>query len=240
MSQYGAKFIKNIGSLSVDGFDADIQFKENGYLFLSGDRSRHILEQNHRTQLECGANWIKKYQPSDLQKLFPWLNASEIAVATYSTENEGFFDPWLFLQVLRRKAVSLNVEVINGFAVGAAMSPVTNGSSSYNIDSILLKSNNSSSIHDLSAAKYVNAAGAWSGKLLDDFIATSNVHPPSGIRRLPVQPKKRCIFTIQCNSRAGGTNSAGPYVSWYVNTEVNFLNSPLLLKEMEYHRQAPP
>eukprot|EP01035_Chromulina_nebulosa_P008381 gene8381-11355_t len=122
MSMYGAQFLKNIGSLSVDGVKPELQFKEYGYLFLAGERSRHIIDQNHSQQIACGADWIKKYESNDLRDRFPWLNVSDLAVGTYSSENEGFFDPWLFLQTLRRKAVSMGVDVINGSVHSARLS----------------------------------------------------------------------------------------------------------------------
>lgn len=205
MSMYGAQFLKNIGSLSVDGVKPDLQFKEYGYLFLAGERSRHIIDQNHSQQIACGADWIKKYESNDLRDRFPWLNVSDLAVGTYSSENEGFFDPWLFLQTLRRKAVSMGVDVINGSVHSARLSSASPGSSSFNIDSITVSPTRSPShgsqqepAFQVSAERYINAAGAWSGKLVEDFAASANTNRHAGIRSVPVKPRKRCIFNIQC------------------------------------------
>lgn len=207
MSMYGAQFLKNISSLSVDGVQPDVQFKEYGYLFLAGERSRNIIDQNHSQQVACGADWIKKYEYNELRDLFPWLNVSDLAVGTYSMENEGFFDPWLYLQALRRKAVSMGVDVINGSVQSARLSSTYSGSSSYNIDSVTVSPAASTSsvrgaaeqsASQLSAEKFINAAGAWSGKLVEDIASSANTNRHAGIRAVPVKPRKRCIFNIQC------------------------------------------
>ena len=43
---------------------------------------------------------------------------------------------------------------------------------------------------------FVNAAGAWGGKLVQMFASTAQ--RPFAIAPLPVQPRKRCIFTVHC------------------------------------------
>ena len=230
MSMYGAQFLKNIGSLSVDGVKPDVQFKEYGYLFLAGERSRHIIDQNHSQQVACGADWIKKYESSDLRDLFPWLNISDLAVGTYSTENEGFFDPWLFVQTLRRKAVSMGVDVINGSVHSARLSSASAGSSSFNIDSVMVSPTASPThgsvqepVFQLSAERYINAAGAWSGKLVEDFASSANTNRHAGIRAVPVKPRKRCIFNIQCkvpsSSSSASTGDGNLGLTFYYNPD---------------------
>mmetsp|Transcript_13267 Transcript_13267/g.19907 ORF Transcript_13267/g.19907 Transcript_13267/m.19907 type:complete len:446 (+) Transcript_13267:12-1349(+) len=207
MSIYGASFIKNVSALSVDGISPDINFKENGYLFIAGEKSRHVIDENHTQQLACGADWIKKLNKNDLKSKFPWLHNFDIEIGTYGIQNEGFFDPWLFVQAMKQKAKSLGIEFISGSIDGAKITPITPGSFSYNISSMnvaLSKKDdnkwNTSNVR-LSAQHYVNAAGAWSGRLVDDIISSAS--HTSRFMRVPVRPKKRCIFNVQCPETLG-------------------------------------
>ena len=47
----------------------DINFRENGYLYLAGHRSKHVLEQNNATQLSCGADWMDLLNATQLGAL---------------------------------------------------------------------------------------------------------------------------------------------------------------------------
>ncbi len=197
MSIYGASFIKNIADLAVDGESIpDVQFHENGYLFLAGTNSKHILETNMKTQHECGANWIDLLSNKQLNTEFPWLNTDSIDVGSYGRSNEGYFDPWLFVGAMKRKAMSLGVEFLEGHVVGGKLDPITGGSSSFNLSSVNIIGTKSKQEYRFSAGQFVNAAGAWSGQLVDNIAA--QLHTPKAIKQLPVYPRKRCIFAIQC------------------------------------------
>ena len=47
---------------------------------------------------------------------------------------------------------------------------------------------------ELSGGLFVNAAGAWAGQLIQTL--ASHSQRPQAIASLPVQPRKRCIFTV--------------------------------------------
>jgi hypothetical protein len=63
------------------------------------------LQENNKTQHECGATWIKLLETNELSKRFPWINMDGIDIGSYGTENEGYFDPWAFVSILKRDAV---------------------------------------------------------------------------------------------------------------------------------------
>lgn len=197
MSMYGAEFIKNPQQLAVDGEVPDLQFHQIGYLFLSGQRSRHILTTNQKTQVDCGADWIKLMEVNALAKMFPWLNVDSIDVGTFGEQNEGYFDPWIFVGGLKKKSMSLGVKFIEGTAVGGKLQPVTQGSSSFKIDSIhYITNNNRNEVHEIHAENVVNSAGAWSGRLVENI--AKGLAKPGVIKKVPVAPRKRCIFSVHC------------------------------------------
>ena len=52
--------------IAVDGDIPDINFRENGYLYLSNDKGKELLERNNATQKSCGADWIDLLTPREL------------------------------------------------------------------------------------------------------------------------------------------------------------------------------
>ncbi|RYH26380.1 FAD-binding oxidoreductase, partial [archaeon] len=120
MSMYGAEFLKNPQQLAVDGEIPDLQFHENGYLFLTGDKSKHVMLENYQTQRECGADWMKLLNKEQMAHKFPWLHLGEcegssaLVLGSYGEKNEGYFDPWLFVNALKRKNISMGVKYVEG------------------------------------------------------------------------------------------------------------------------------
>lgn len=85
MSKYGAEFLKNMDKLgefeclkksqiknkgitycadfcthvALDGEVPDINFRQNGYLFLAGnEEGKNVLQRNNSIQKSCGVEWI--------------------------------------------------------------------------------------------------------------------------------------------------------------------------------------
>ena len=208
MCIYGAEFVKAAKTeLVVSGQEVpDLSFKENGYLFLAGDKaSKDTLKANHKVQLECGAVWMKLLDPVVLKKEFPWLNIDGLELGSFSLRNEGYFDPWSFVNAMKQKAISLGVEYIEAEVIGAAMTRAMN--SPLSVDYLRVASCargnkvHSEGILHIKGEKFVNAAGAWAGKFVDMLIAhspTSSSSAHTAITRLPVERRKRCIFTVHC------------------------------------------
>lgn len=200
MSMYGIEFLKNMKQLKVNDEIPNVQYHEIGYLFLAkGEHNKKALEDNHKVQLECGAYWLKTLDQEGLKKRFPWLNAEDILLGTMSDKNEGYFDPWSYVNSMKKKSISVGVDYIEGEVVNAKLegSP-SSPASSANITSIDVKLSNGE-IQKVSGNTYVNATGAWGGKLVD--MLAKNAPNPSGIAKLPVFRRKRNVFLVHCREK---------------------------------------
>jgi hypothetical protein len=61
------------------------------------------MEQTNQTQQRAGAHWIDLLSPEELSEKFPWLNTTGIALGSYGTQCEGYFDPWSLLSAMKQK-----------------------------------------------------------------------------------------------------------------------------------------
>lgn len=180
---FGAEFVKNIDQyLSIDGESPAVDFKEHGYLLLASEGSLALMRDNHAVQREIGANIV--YQTNEeLVARFPWLNARTLSGGFLGLENEGWLDPYSLLQAFRKKALSLGVEYIHDEVT-------TLQRSGNRVSEIGLRSGKS-----LEAGTVLNAAGARD---------VAGLAAQVGIR-LPVEPRKRCVFLFQCRETTGAT-----------------------------------
>lgn len=174
---FGVDFLRQMPELlAVDGDRPDPQFKERGYLFLSRPETMHILEENHQVQSANGAN-ITLLDQADLKVRFPWMMVDDLAGGAFGVQNEGWFDPSIFLGALKRKAQSQGAEYITAQAKlirkGARV--------------IGVKLSNGETIHsDIT----VNCAGPHAGRLAAE----------AGID-LPVEAQTRTVFVIKCREK---------------------------------------
>lgn len=204
LSMFGAEFLKNMNSLKLKNGDSlpDIQVHENGYLFLASDAGKDILLSNNETQVNCGVDWMALMNPKELQDKFPWLNIDDIVLGSLGLKNEGFFDPWAYISGLKKLSIDNGVDYISGEVFGASFSPVCQGSSSLNIDSLdiqLINTHKKTEKISINTKEVVNSSGAWSGILLQSMLEAKGLNKP-GIARIPVMPRKRCIFTVHCQA----------------------------------------
>lgn len=184
LSVYGINFLKTGLSEMCKGLDidTDVQFKENGYLFLaSPGKGEQILRENNRTQHEAGCDYIKLMSPDDLKERFPWLNVENIALGSFGTRNEGYFDPWALLQAMKKGAIARGVEYVT-MEVGS----IKMGAAG-RIDSIGLSDGTS-----VSANVVINAGGPQGGRIVR--MCGPDVTP------LPVEPRRRSMWQIHVAS----------------------------------------
>lgn len=117
MSIYGANFLKNMPEElktknGSEPGETDPQFHQNGYLFLAGDKSKQILENNLKVQNSCGADWLYSLGPDDLKSKFPWLNLqSDVDLNSYY--NELLDSSSNNIPLLDRNAIHLSGEEIS-------------------------------------------------------------------------------------------------------------------------------
>ncbi len=159
------------------GADADIGFRENGYLILATPDGLPILEQNHAVQAAEGADIVLE-DPAALQSRFPWLSAEGIAAGAFGRTGEGWFDAHAYLQLFRRALRARDVAFIKADVVGIAREGNT-------ITKVTLDDGS-----QISAGTVVNAAGPSGGK----------VAALAGIA-LPVEPRKRSVFVFEARER---------------------------------------
>ena len=191
LSVFGAAFLKGglaallaaagRGDLAEDATER-LAFREAGYLTLASAAHAGVLADNLATQAANGADWIELLDRDALEARFPWLDCGDdVACGAFGHRNEGYFDPWALLDLMRKGAESLGVEyraaAARGFRVeGGRVSAVA------------------TDVGDLACGVAVNAAGAHAASL--DL--------PGAAHALPIAPRKRCIFAISAPEPESG------------------------------------
>lgn len=209
LSLASADFLRNINEhLGILNEDAvDLQFNQSGYLFLASEDVAHIMEENHRTQRSHGAQ-VCLLSPTQLKEKFPWINTDGVVLASYGLENEGWFDPWTLLNAFRRKATSMGVVQCCGEVTDFRYSTKalqTTGGDEVNlrrIKQVNVRMPNSREFQPVECAVVVNAAGAFSGKLMEMLGFAGEKNTP-GEFLLPVQPRKRFVYVLHCPEGPG-------------------------------------
>jgi glycine/D-amino acid oxidase-like deaminating enzyme len=171
LSQFGLRLIANLKA--EFGSDADIGYKEQGYLVLATEKGLAVLEENQKLQRSMGAD-TEIFSGAELAQRFPWIDFTGIAAASFGPRNEGWFDPYSLMTLVRKAALARDVTL-----VPQAVTAVERGAQ---ISAITLSSGEKMSVGCL-----VNAAGAGAGALAG----------LAGIN-LPVSPAKRYVYVIDC------------------------------------------
>ena len=159
------------------GADADIGFRENGYLILSTDEGLPVLKANHAAQEAEGADIVVE-DAEALVRRFPWLSPEGIVAGAFGRTGEGWFDAHAYLQLFRRALRTKKVDFINATVTG-----IERGGD--RLAAVLLDNG-----ERLEAGTIVNAAGPNAGK----------VSAMAGLA-LPVEPRKRNIFVFEARDR---------------------------------------
>jgi FAD-dependent oxidoreductase domain-containing protein 1 len=158
------------------GVDADIGFRETGYLMLASEAGLPILEANHRVQQAEGADIVVE-DAAALKQRFPWLSDEGIAGGAFGRSGEGSIDAHALL-ALFRKALRGKVDFITGTVSAIERS-------GNRVAAALLEDGTR-----LEAGTIVNAAGPAAGK----------VAAFAGLV-LPVEPRKRNVFVFEARER---------------------------------------
>lgn len=171
MSLFGVDLFKNIKNHF--GEDAEIGFDERGYLMLGSHQAIDSQRDNALMQREQGAS-IDILTPGEALARWPWLNVEDIGIATYGSANEGWFDAWALLQLVRREARKLGAEYVNGEVTAI-------DSLGDKVVGVRLADGTA-----IPCDWCVNAAGPAGGQVASLL----------GIK-IPVEPRKRTIFHIK-------------------------------------------
>jgi FAD-dependent oxidoreductase domain-containing protein 1 len=172
LSLFGLDLIRNLKP--EFGPEADVGFKEQGYLILASQDGLATLEDNHATQKACGADNVVLH-PHELKSRFPYLNTDGIAAGCFGLSGEGWLDPYSLMALFRTSALAQGVELITARVAGL----VSDGT---RIVSVTLDSGET-----IACGQLVNAAGTGAGAL----------SAMAGID-LPVGPRKRYVYVLDC------------------------------------------
>ena len=175
LSQFTLKLFRRLKEEVGD--DADIGFREGGYLILAGEDGLPILKSNHEAQIAEGADIVLE-DADQLTRRFPWLSTEGISAGAYGRTGEGWFDAHamltLFRKALRQKKVDFIAADVTGIARdGNRVTGVSLGNG-----------------ETLEAGIVVNAAGPNAGK----------VAAMAGLE-LPVEPRKRNVFVFEAREK---------------------------------------
>jgi glycine/D-amino acid oxidase-like deaminating enzyme len=162
------------------GPQADIGFVERGYLILGGPETIADRRAGAASQRAVGADVIV-LTPNEVQARFSWLNVDDLGIATTAERNEGWFDAWSLLSLVRQAARDLGVTYVHAEA-----------------EHVLVLGNRVTGVRlsndtALAADWCVDAAGAASPSIVAEL----------GIK-LPVSPRKRTIFSIRAPLERAG------------------------------------
>ncbi len=171
LSEFGLKLIRNLKT--EFGADADIGFKEQGYLVMASEASVSVLEENAKLQVSMGADTVV-LSNTELAKQFPWINFDGIAAGSYGRSNEGWFDPYSFMNLIRKAAFARDVDFITDEVVGIAADT--------HVTSVTLRSGAT-----FSASHLVNAGGTAAGAIAE-MVGFD----------LPVSAAKRYVYVVDC------------------------------------------
>ncbi|MBS0241026.1 MAG: FAD-binding oxidoreductase, partial [Proteobacteria bacterium] len=172
LSQFGVEFFRSIKS--EFGADADISFRERGYMVMASTEGRSVLEANIRLQRQLGAD-TELLESAEIARRFPWLSTDGLGAAGWGRTGEGWVDPASLVQLLRRGAIQTGASYVHDEVVGIDRS-------GGQIEAVRLASGGR-----IATGKVICAAGWHSRKLA----------AMAGLE-LAVAPKKRTVFVVDC------------------------------------------
>jgi FAD-dependent oxidoreductase domain-containing protein 1 len=178
MSRFGIAFFD--GLKLRFGREANVGFRAGGYLLLAGASGRDVLAANHTVQQAEHAD-IVLMNAAELETHFPWLNTSDLAAGAFGRSGEGWFDAHSLLQLLRRGARERGAVYLHGEVTRIERRRD-------HVDAATLTDG-----RRIACGMLVNAAGPQAG----DVAALAGL-------KLPVEPRKRCVFVVACRSEIPG------------------------------------
>jgi FAD-dependent oxidoreductase domain-containing protein 1 len=172
LSRFGMQFIRELRERF--GPEADISFREGGYLLLASNEGLPTLAANHATQTAEGAD-IVLLDDNALAMRFPWLNTEGLAAGAWGRSGEGWFDAHALLHLLRTAARRKGAAYLHGDVVGIDRRQ-------HAVAGVTLADG-----RRIGCGILINAAGPQAG----DVAAFAHI-------ALPVEPRKRCVFVVAC------------------------------------------
>ncbi len=182
LSKFGLNILRHLKE--EFGPSADVSFREQGYLILASEDGKAILEENHAIQVENGADNVL-LDAQGLARHFPWLVTDGLALGCFGRSGEGWLDPYSLMSLFRKAATAQGVDIIQGEVASVKK---TGGRAS----SLTLAGGS-----EIACGTLVNAGGAGAGALAR----------MAGIE-LPVGPRKRYVYVIDCPGASAALHKA--------------------------------
>ena len=108
MSRMSLDFYKSFDrEMALDGYQPDINFREQGYLFTVTAEGEETLRKNHALQTSLGVR-AELLDQDQLKARFPSIGGDDVALACYSGD-DGWIDPHAALMSFRKCAEHLGV-----------------------------------------------------------------------------------------------------------------------------------
>ena len=182
MSQFTLEMFRRLNA--IFGPDADIAFREQGYLIMATPEGQPLLSENVALQQSMGAD-IALLGAVDLGGAFPWLATDGVAAAGFGRTGEGWFDPTSFAALLRKAAAANGVSIVHDRVTAIGMR-------GNRVENVALAGGKTIACRNL-----VNAAGPRAGAL-------------SGLAglNLPVEARKRFVYVIDCREASDALHLA--------------------------------
>lgn len=182
LSQFGLKLIRDIKQ--EFGAEADVAFREQGYLILATPEGEAQLRANVDTQRRLGAATVV-LDRDDLASRFKWLALKGVSAGAFGERNEGWLDPWSLMSLLRREALARGANWHHGEIVAIEVE-------AGKVSAVRLADGG-----HIRCGALVNAAGADAGELAG----------LAGIE-LPVGRRKRYVYVFDCREVPAGLHRA--------------------------------
>jgi FAD-dependent oxidoreductase domain-containing protein 1 len=178
MSGFGMSFFRDLKARF--GAEADISYRERGYLLMAAETGADVLRVNHAVQSAERAD-IVLLDPGAMAAKFPWLNTADLTLGAFGRTGEGWFDAHSLLTLLRNAARAKGARYIHGDVTGIARE-------GDRVTGVTLANG-----ERIACGTLVNAAGPQAG----DVAALAGV-------ALPVEPRKRSVFVVACRTPLPG------------------------------------
>ncbi|PWJ87592.1 glycine/D-amino acid oxidase-like deaminating enzyme [Mesorhizobium loti] len=175
LSQFTLKLFRRLKE--TFGADADIGFREAGFLILASENGLPILKANHEAQKAESADIVLE-DADQLTRRFPWLSTEDISAGAYGRSGEGWFDAHAMLTLFRKALRSKNVDFMTASVIGIERQ-------GHRVTSVRLDNGET-----IEAGTVINAAGPNAGK----------VAAMAGLA-LPVEPRKRNVFVFEARDK---------------------------------------
>jgi heme/copper-type cytochrome/quinol oxidase subunit 2 len=90
----------------------DVQFHENGYLYLASEKGKKALEKNNSIQKECGVDWMDLHTPG-AYILLSNENNCDLMIFSMSDGDDDYDDKYIFfVPIMVVTIIMMNILVV--------------------------------------------------------------------------------------------------------------------------------